>query len=264
MATDEPVDGASAGLTLECPRIPLSSLSAAELRRRFMIPNLPVLLTDATDAWRAQHEWVTPEGRPDLPALARLFGDSIVPVADCARGGRRTEMSLGEYAAWWTGDRAPDACLYLKDWTFAAEHPSYDAYETPAILRDDWLNEHWNASQGGGGSGGTGSSLEGQATESILDSGVPAPGMDEGDSEAGDEAGDHRCAAQSGPRIASSRLPFIPPRACFRHSRPPAAASSPRPHPHLPLLRSFPLPLLSPSPTPTPLDPPFHLLSTFV
>lgn len=251
-APEEPVsDGASARLTLECPRIPLRSLSAAQFRRRFMIPNLPVLLTDATDGWRAQREWVTPDGRPDLSALAQLFGDSIVPVANCARSGKRTEMSLAEYAAWWAGDRTDGGCLYLKDWTFAAEHPSYGAYETPAILRDDWLNQHWHSSRGGGVSGGADSpsgdgqgmdsisSGDGHATESISGGDMPAPGIGEGDSAAGDEAGDHRCAARSrpiSPQPASPRAvqPLLP-AAIHSPSRSAPACLQPPPPPLPPL-----------------------------
>lgn len=45
-----------------CPRVPIGSLSASEFRTRFMLPNLPVLLTGATEGWRAATEWVTPAG----------------------------------------------------------------------------------------------------------------------------------------------------------------------------------------------------------
>lgn len=33
-------------------------------------------------------------------------------------------------------------CLYLKDWHFVLEVPEYEAYETPKIFSNDWLNEY--------------------------------------------------------------------------------------------------------------------------
>ena len=60
-------------------------------------------------------------------------------------------MSLDEYAGWWSA-RSPGAPpLYLKDWSFSREQPEYHAYETPAHVADDWLNEHWSATSGGDG-----------------------------------------------------------------------------------------------------------------
>ncbi len=38
---------------------------------------------------------------------------------------------------------------YLKDWHINSEFPAYQAYTTPSVFSDDWLNEHWdNKSQG--------------------------------------------------------------------------------------------------------------------
>lgn len=34
--------------------------------------------------------------------------------------------------------------LYLKDWKFAANHPTYHAYEWPIYFQDDWLNDFSN------------------------------------------------------------------------------------------------------------------------
>lgn len=139
------------------PRRPIDSLTPAEFRRLYLVPNRPVVLTGATVGWRAASDWVTADGEPDLPALARLFGEDVVPVADCSRNGRLggraaaacRDMRVAEYAAWWQGSgRASGECLYLKDWTFAAKHPEYRAYHTPAPLADDWLNEHWAARRG--------------------------------------------------------------------------------------------------------------------
>ena len=104
-----------------------------------------MIITGATGGWRATREWVDPAtGKPDVAALARLFGEDEVSVHD-SRGGTR-EMRLSEYIAWWTrrgGEGDEELGLYLKDWHCAALHPQYCAYETPACLGEDWLNEHW-------------------------------------------------------------------------------------------------------------------------
>jgi len=67
-----------------CATVPLASLSVSEFRHRFLLPCRPVVLGEVTEGWRAAQEWVTPSGAPDLRALAALFGDSLVPVVDCA------------------------------------------------------------------------------------------------------------------------------------------------------------------------------------
>ena len=82
------------------PRRPIDSLTPAEFRRLYLVPNRPVVLTGATVGWRAASDWVTADGEPDLPALARLFGQDVVPVADCSRNGRLG----GRAAAAWVTD----------------------------------------------------------------------------------------------------------------------------------------------------------------
>jgi hypothetical protein len=147
--------------TYAVPRVPLSSITRAEFRKRFLEPNLPVILTGATADWRASREWVDGEGRPAFGTLVRLCGaDEVVSVHD-ARG-RGREMALSEYVAWWDARPPPPVAgaveqqelLYLKDWHVAQRHPEYGAYETPACLGEDWLNEHWAAEAEPGDEGG--------------------------------------------------------------------------------------------------------------
>ena len=133
------------------PRIPLASLSPAEFRERFMVPNLPVMLTGASDGWRAVAEWIDASGEPDVARLAALFPGSEVAVVDGA--GKPHDMSLREYADWWVHRRASGPPLYLKDWHQPREQPDYGAYRQPQHVADDWLNEHWAAAGGGGGGG---------------------------------------------------------------------------------------------------------------
>lgn len=47
---------------------------------RYLKGNRPVVLTGLMDAWRACSDWVTPDGRPNLPFFAHRFGKSLVQV----------------------------------------------------------------------------------------------------------------------------------------------------------------------------------------
>ena len=122
-------------MSREVPRVPLSEITAEEFRERYMVPNEPVLLTGAAQGWRATAEWIDHAGQPAVGELATLFPRSQVTVVDGA--GRRQEMSLSEYSAWWAG-RDGAAPLYLKDWHLPCHHPEYGAYDLPEHVADDW------------------------------------------------------------------------------------------------------------------------------
>ena len=139
------------------PRIPIGSLTPEEFRERFMAPNLPVMLTGAADSWRATAEWVAAAGQPAVSTLAALFPDSEVSVVDGK--GKRREMSISEYAAWWERRVEGEPPLYLKDWHLPHLHAEYGAYALPPHVADDWLNEHWSATSGGDGGDSGGSSF---------------------------------------------------------------------------------------------------------
>ena len=82
---------------------------------------------------------------------------------------RRHEMTFAEYAAYWRQRDVDDRLLYLKDWHFANEFPSYQvlhlhwpllesvlepqeaqgwcllqAYTCPPFFQDDWLNDYYD------------------------------------------------------------------------------------------------------------------------
>lgn len=146
---EEDEEPTSSSMT-EVPRVSAASITPEEFRRRFLEPNLPVLLVDGTSTWRAMREWVNADGSPDVEELSRLFGGSQVSVT-CAEACERTDMTLEEYARWWR-ERAHDdkqrvGWRYLKDWHLPQLYPEYGAYQTPPHLADDWLNEHWAASR---------------------------------------------------------------------------------------------------------------------
>ena len=62
----------------------------------------------------------------------------------------RLDMTVAEFAHWWNMHKAgqDDRLLYLKDWHFANEFPTYKAYKTPVYFQEDWLNEFYDMKQG--------------------------------------------------------------------------------------------------------------------
>ena len=75
--------------SVSVPRIPLASLSPAEFRERFMVPNLPVLLTGAADGWRAVHtrEELAEQARKEVARLrAELARDALADSGTRRKG----------------------------------------------------------------------------------------------------------------------------------------------------------------------------------
>ncbi|KAH7952985.1 hypothetical protein HPB49_003018 [Dermacentor silvarum] len=59
-------------------------------------------------------------------------------------------MSFSEYVDYWQKlidsghDYCANPCLYLKDWHFTRDFPTYGPYTTPKYFSSDWLNEYWD------------------------------------------------------------------------------------------------------------------------
>ena len=49
---------------------------------KYFKANKPVLLTSLMEDWRAYHDWVSTDGRPDLSLFSLNFAKSRVQVAD--------------------------------------------------------------------------------------------------------------------------------------------------------------------------------------
>lgn len=112
-----------------------------------------------------------PRQLPNIARLRELFTstasntspDVIVPVADCnQRSGfhdmPKEDWEFGDFLTYWEAriDSAKDGTrddimspanaisdtrlLYLKDWHFRLMFPDYQAYSTPELFRDDWMN----------------------------------------------------------------------------------------------------------------------------
>uniref|UniRef100_A0A7N0ZYL9 JmjC domain-containing protein n=1 Tax=Kalanchoe fedtschenkoi TaxID=63787 RepID=A0A7N0ZYL9_KALFE len=140
-------------------RVNGKELRYEEFVERYLSKNQPVVLAGLMGDWRACSDWVSPDGRPNLPFFSTHFGLSKVQVADCNTreftDQKRVEMSVKEFIDHWLllgadkdpddGSRQDSICsqnsqLYLKDWHFVKEYSEYVAYRTPIFFRDDWLN----------------------------------------------------------------------------------------------------------------------------
>uniref|UniRef100_A0A023G8U6 Jumonji domain-containing protein 4 n=1 Tax=Amblyomma triste TaxID=251400 RepID=A0A023G8U6_AMBTT len=133
-----------------------ADVSYDEFFMRYALANKPCILSSHhTSDWKSRHEWVDSTGRPNLEFLKSAFGASTVPVSDCSV--RRydspscCDMVFSEYVNYWQTlvesghDYAAKPCLYLKDWHFTRDFPTYGAYTTPIYFTSDWLNEFWDS-----------------------------------------------------------------------------------------------------------------------
>ncbi|KAF9158726.1 JmjC domain-containing protein 4 [Mortierella sp. AD011] len=120
---------------------------------QYLEPNLPVIIgPDLTKHWRARLQWVSHDtGKPNFDHLReQLCHNPVeVPVADCQckdfTDQKRSTMDLKAFLDEWEADSMANtpSRTYLKDFHFVRTFPRYDAYETPDIFRDDWMNEFW-------------------------------------------------------------------------------------------------------------------------
>ncbi|KAM3910221.1 2-oxoglutarate and iron-dependent oxygenase JMJD4 [Leptodactylus fuscus] len=122
---------------------------------KYMMANAPCLFSaEFSRSWGSRRSWVTADNKPNWEQLLRVFGDAIVPVANCDvkeyNANPKELLPLREYIAYWreyteNGRRSPKGCLYLKDWHMKREFPDQDVYDTPVYFSSDWLNEYWDA-----------------------------------------------------------------------------------------------------------------------
>lgn len=129
----------------------------------FMLRNEPCVFTEhVTRHWKSRKLWQK-NGKPDLDYLAREFGDTTVPVADCTTrqlsSHSKREMKFSDYIEYWRscnssasvpseGEGLPPPehkLLYTKDWHFVRDFPDYGAYVVPDFFGSDWMNEVWDA-----------------------------------------------------------------------------------------------------------------------
>lgn len=132
-----------------------ANISYHEFFRRYALTNTPcVISADATSDWRSRHEWVDSNGQPRLEFLKSAFGSTTVSVSDCSvkqyDSPSCRDVAFADYVDYWQRlinskhDYTTNPCLYLKDWHFNRDFPTYGAYTTPKYFTSDWLNEFWD------------------------------------------------------------------------------------------------------------------------
>ncbi|XP_059485310.1 2-oxoglutarate and iron-dependent oxygenase JMJD4 [Neocloeon triangulifer] len=133
-------------------------ISYVDFFNEFMQPNIPCIFkSEIVDKWRSKTDWVDDRGKPNFDFLAKTFGDSVAPVANCSQqyfnAQKKDDMRVNKFIEYWKkyiqdGYPTSEQCLYLKDWHFSRNFPEYDAYKCPEIFSSDWLNEYWSAKGG--------------------------------------------------------------------------------------------------------------------
>ncbi|KAH6936460.1 hypothetical protein HPB50_017586 [Hyalomma asiaticum] len=130
-------------------------ISYREFFLQYASSNTPCILSPQhTSDWRSRLEWVDSSGRPKLEFLKSSFGSATVPVSDCSvkqyDSPSCCEITFSEYVDYWQKlidsghDYCANPCLYLKDWHFTRDFPTYVPYATPKYFTSDWLNEYWD------------------------------------------------------------------------------------------------------------------------
>eukprot|EP01012_Entosiphon_sulcatum_P022644 TRINITY_DN2761_c0_g1_i1.p1 TRINITY_DN2761_c0_g1~~TRINITY_DN2761_c0_g1_i1.p1 ORF type:complete len:226 (-),score=16.76 TRINITY_DN2761_c0_g1_i1:486-1142(-) len=133
-----------AAISSTIPRV--ADLTLDEFRSDYLLPNLPVIVKNATCRWLARSTWVTRSGQPNLEAF-RIFGGIEVPVTRCSNEEHTSStMRLSEYLEHWKAEG--DEPLYCKDWHFTHTTGHPELYELPCFLTDDWLNEYCDHQRG--------------------------------------------------------------------------------------------------------------------
>lgn len=136
----------------------------------YLVPNKPCVFGPwLTAEWRCRKEWILSGGGRggsdaksrsrenssvgvDYPKLSQLFGDAVVPVANCRSrqydAQIKSDWTFAEYLVYLEGfdnmDSGKRQVLYCKDWHFCREFRDYVPYETPVFFASDWLNQYWD------------------------------------------------------------------------------------------------------------------------
>jgi hypothetical protein len=112
-------------------------ISYEEFFRNFIVANVPCLLTveGPTKGWRSLADWACPDGKKcDLNFFRTILAPNlIVPVSDCGskyfNSQEKVEMSFEQYLSYWNEreneNSGVERCLYLKDWHFCRDCPTY-------------------------------------------------------------------------------------------------------------------------------------------
>ncbi|XP_012262571.2 2-oxoglutarate and iron-dependent oxygenase JMJD4 isoform X1 [Athalia rosae] len=133
-----------------------SSLSYNEYFFRYLLGNTPCIIQNATDSWPSRQKWHT-NNTLNFEYLKKIFGTTIVPVADCTKRSYNSQMkhnmSMNDYIDYWvayrnSGHATNMPLLYLKDWHCVKNYPNIPIYQVPQYFGSDWLNEYYTEQEG--------------------------------------------------------------------------------------------------------------------
>lgn len=131
----------------------IDNLSYKDFFERFMVNNIPVLITGISNQWECLN-WTTnlPNRKIDFAYLMeKIDNQQNVPIANCNKvyfnSHEKSEMKFIEFLNYWKNQQKTTTCdtndlLYLKDWHLRRTQPMYSFYKTPFYFASDWLNEY--------------------------------------------------------------------------------------------------------------------------
>ena len=130
------------------------SMTYDEFFSKYLISNKPCIFkSNVTDNWSCRRQWNL-DNTPDFNVLDILFGNYVVPVADCNKkyynSQSTDDMEMRDYINYWIeyiksnySNTMP--LLYLKDWHCRKLFPNDPIYDVPEYFASDWLNEYYLA-----------------------------------------------------------------------------------------------------------------------
>lgn len=134
----------------------VDNLTYNEFFDKFMVKNVPVLITGISDAWECMN-WVNSGASSNDSSInfeylkQKIDSNQNVPIANCSKvyfnSHEKFEMPFGQFVDYWKNqmqrkERDSTDLLYLKDWHLRHNQSDYKFYKTPVYFASDWLNEY--------------------------------------------------------------------------------------------------------------------------
>lgn len=144
--------------------IDAANLSYNDFFEKFMMKNVPVVITGVADQWECMN-WIGNKNDNYSSSinfdymLKRIDPESKVPIANCSKiyfnSHEKSELKFCDFLSYWkrscqqrNKNVESTDLLYLKDWHCHREQPKYKFYQTPIYFKSDWLNEYCDAENG--------------------------------------------------------------------------------------------------------------------
>lgn len=128
------------------PKISINNINYNEFFKDYMLPNIPVLLTEVSTEWECKN-WINGKtNQINFEYLKENISNMKVPVANCSvkyfNSHEKSEINFYDFLDYWRTGDYENNLFYLKDWHLKNLMPEYDFYETPIYFVSDWLNEY--------------------------------------------------------------------------------------------------------------------------